>query len=217
MLKAWCKAAPRGGANGDSVLIEEDYLSSELSNTPDGAVKPRCGVQAPTGRVTRKTVPVVSAGAVEVRRRMVPPYLRTIPWVTQRPRPVPLGFLVEKKGSKMRALMSSGMPVPLSATVSATAYALVIREYGDPDLSAAGEGVDGVDQEVGDDLANLTRVGADEGGRLVPGEEADGFLFCQRTVQPDHFFDESGDVDLYDVGGLAIEGEGLPGDFADAG
>ena len=50
---------------------------------------------------------------------MKPPWLLTMPWTVERPRPVPWPMiLVVKNGSKIRSTISGGMPLPVSLTSS---------------------------------------------------------------------------------------------------
>ena len=52
---------------------------------------------------------------------MLPSWSWMMPWLSDSPNPVPWpGGLVVKKGSKIRPLISEGMPGPLSVTVSWT-------------------------------------------------------------------------------------------------
>jgi len=52
---------------------------------------------------------------------MNPPDCFTIPYTVARPNPVPLpGSFVVKNGSKMRALVCSSIPIPVSESASMT-------------------------------------------------------------------------------------------------
>src|SRR5664279_5963885 len=63
------------------------------------------------GIVIEKVVPL--PGSLDTS--MCPPCLRMMPWVIDKPRPVPVPTgLVVKKGSKMRLMISCGMPEPVS-------------------------------------------------------------------------------------------------------
>jgi len=65
------------------------------------------------GRPTVKVVPFPGWDFTS----MVPPWDWIMPWVTQRPRPVPSSLdLVVKKGSKISLWVSSFIPIPLSFT-----------------------------------------------------------------------------------------------------
>ena len=55
---------------------------------------------------------------------MVPPWRATMPWTMESPSPTPRPpSLVLKKGSKIRARTSGGMPLPSSATRATTSLA----------------------------------------------------------------------------------------------
>ena len=104
-----------------------------------------------------KTVPV-AAVVRRLRTRTEPWCLRMIWSLTQRPRPVPVASLVVKKGSKMWRRASWEMPQPVSATETRMPrIALLERAVGADDEAAAvgGHGVEGVADEVGEELAEL--------------------------------------------------------------
>ena len=73
------------------------------------AVRSGPATAAASGRKTRKVLPFPGA----LSTVMKPPLLLTMPWTAARPRPRPVNLVV-KKGSKIRALVSSSMPEPLS-------------------------------------------------------------------------------------------------------
>ena len=77
------------------------------------------------------------------------------------PRPVPFSLVV-KNGLKMRSSFSGGMPQPLSRTRTVALPAAVLDEEVDAAaLGDAGERVDRVVEDVGEDLAELLGVGDD--------------------------------------------------------
>ena len=104
-------------------------------------------------------------GWVELRRVRRPLWRVTMPAEIQRPRPVPLRSLVVKKGSKMRARTAGVMPWPVSAMVMRTPRTPgggCRRSRGgdvvgaDEEAAAAlAHGVDGVGDEVVEDLADV--------------------------------------------------------------
>src|SRR6516162_1445338 len=78
----------------------------------------------------------------------------TMPKTVARPRPVPFpSSLVVKNGSKMRARLSGGMPVPVSAWLNQT--------DANSKPSAPRHGVAGVDGQVHQDLFHHARIRLD--------------------------------------------------------
>ena len=133
----------------------------------------------------------------------------TMPYTVARPSPVPCGFsLVVKKGSKIRFWVSGSMPTPVSTDrehdVAAGRRPEVEAGVGGVDLgvlgadrqrAALGHGVPRVDDEVDDDLLDLSRVGADAAERRVElGHEAD-VLADQPREHARGFRDERVDVE----------------------
>src|ERR1051326_3720142 len=72
------------------------------------------GVSVLRGRNTLKHVPCRTP--VLLRMRMDPPCLAKIPWLTQRPTPVPFSPLVVKKGLNSLGRVSLVIPDPSSPT-----------------------------------------------------------------------------------------------------
>ena len=70
------------------------------------------------GRNVVKMVPL-EPGWTVLLARMLPPCLRTMSWVIQRPSPLPSSCFVVKKWSKILGSDSGEMPVPLSMRLTA--------------------------------------------------------------------------------------------------
>ena len=75
---------------------------------------------AARGRPTGSRIVNVEPAPSTVSTRISPPCRDTMPYTMASPSPVPLGPLVEKKGSKIRLRTDSDMPTPVSATVTST-------------------------------------------------------------------------------------------------
>ena len=113
--------------------------------------------------------------------RISPPSMRAISRLIERPRPVPpyLRLVVPSacwKASKMMRCLSSGMPMPLSVTENATTTSapssvaasrlqpLVRDAHGERHAAALGE-LEGVREQVLEDLVQALRVGLDRLGQ----------------------------------------------------
>ena len=105
---------------------------------------------------------------------IAPPCALTMPWLTDKPRPVPLPTSFEvKNGSKMRCRFFSGMPQPVSmieistiGTGAAPGSGLLgsgTAAAADGDAALVRDRVLGVDQHVHDDLLDQVRVDPDLG------------------------------------------------------
>ena len=83
----------------------------------------------------------------------------TMPYTIARPRPVPRSPLVVKNGSRQRRRVSSSMPTPVSVTSTQTTAASVAAADRDAraqrQRAALGHGIDGVEDEVGERVADL--------------------------------------------------------------
>ena len=79
------------------------------------------------------------------------------------------------------------------------------------------EGVDGVDHEVGEDLADLAlqTVDAEAGFEVEGADDLAGDHLAGEEI--DDAVEELVEVDLDGAGGVAVEAEGLLGDLGDAG
>ncbi len=155
-----------------------------------------------------------------LRTRMVQPLRRMISLVTQSPRPVPVSPLVVTKGSKMVGRRPAGMPVPVSAMVRLDAgEAVVGSESGDADADAAAtaHGINGVADDVSDDLAEFAGLERTGAGRA----QVIGWTVIWRrhagVVELEDGTEDSGDLGFDGLAGLAVEAQGLAGDFGDAG
>ena len=116
-------------------------------------------VRSGVGKKRAKVVPV-RPGRCELRRRMVPLWLRTISSETQRPRPVPVAGLVVKKASKRLRWVSGLMPRAVVGDEDADAgvAGLPVAGAAGAQRELAGavrHGVEGVGDEVGEDLAEV--------------------------------------------------------------
>ncbi len=136
---------------------------------------------------------------------------------------MPTESLVVKKGEKMRWRAATGMPEPSSQTRmetpsrgpwSVAAADVDAARLGD---RREGEGVDGVDDEVGEDLADLAleAVDAEVGIEVEGAGDFAGDHLAGEEI--DDIVQELVEVDFDGAGGVAIEAEGLLGDLGDAG
>src|SRR6516165_3051069 len=94
-----------------------------------------------------------------------------MPDTIDRPRPVPVS-LVMKKGPKMRRRTSGGIPSPVSATwTTAPSPAGAVRRVSSAPL---GHGVDRVQDQVDEHLAQLRPPRLNDGNRQEVGAHGDG-------------------------------------------
>ena len=91
----------------------------------------------------------------------------SMPYTDASPSPVPRSPLVVKNGSMQRRRVSSSMPMPLSATSICTASAAVSRTAlgAQRQRAALRHGIDGVEHQVGQRVAQLHFVAHDIGQR----------------------------------------------------
>ena len=111
------------------------------------------------------------AGSALDSTAILPRCILTMPWVTARPRPVPLPTcLVVKNGLKSFSRCSGAMPVPVSAIVEH--HVLVGAVERDRDAPAVGHRVLGVGEQVAEHLDDLVGVDLGDGvGELVVDDD----------------------------------------------
>ena len=121
------------------------------------------GGRVESGSCTVKVEPRPSS----VESMMRPPCSRTMPWLIERPSPVPSpSGLVVKKGSNTWAASASDMPGPSSITSTATPSSQRrARTTHAPGPPGAGDRLRGVVDQVDEDLLDL--VGVDVGHRQI--------------------------------------------------
>ena len=114
---------------------------------------------------------------------------------------MPRSPLVVKNGSRQRRRVSSSMPTPESTTSSCTVSRGAARPHGQ--RAAVRHRVDGVEDEVGQRIANLAFLPEDGGERLLQlGAHRDRDSALLRQVAPaharqlDHLRDDRVQVDL---------------------
>ena len=87
----------------------------------------------------------------------------------------------------------------------------------DEPASALTHGVDGVGDEVVEDLADVVFETVESAVGLVGGFDGDAGVGEAALVEVDDGVDQLGCGDIGGADGLAVEAEGLSGDLADAG
>ena len=87
----------------------------------------------------------------------------------------------------------------------------------DDEAAALTHGVDGVGDEVVEDLTDVVFKAEDGGGGGVAGLDVDAGVGQTALVEVENGVDEIGSADVGGADGLAVEAEGLSGDLADAG
>jgi hypothetical protein len=86
----------------------------------------------------------------------------------------------------------------------------------DLELPAVAHGIDGVRDEVGEDLMEFATKGVDGGNDGIAADDVDGGSAEAAFVDGKDFVDEGGDIDVGGDGGFAVEAEGVAGDVGDA-
>src|SRR3990172_8619171 len=127
-----------------------------------------------------------------------PPCRAMIPYPTRSPSPPPRSPLVVKNGSNTRCLTSSVIPTPVSVTTQyACSPSVPVRNVTRP---PPGHGIEGVEHEVRQDLAQLGRISGHRGERTLFGNDlvgnaADfGFLFPARAGELYHLVNQPVEV-----------------------
>ena len=85
------------------------------------------------------------------------------------------------------------------------------------EAAALTHGVDGVGDEVVEDLTDVVFEAEDGGGGGVAGFDVDAGVGESSLVEVEDGVDEIGGADVGGADGLTVEAEGLGGDLADAG
>ncbi len=83
-------------------------------------------------------------------------------------------------------------------------------------MAAAGHGVDGIGDEVGEGLAELAGAGEDAAGRAVLADNLDVAHGEAVAIEEEDAFEDVREEDFLGGFGVAVEVEDLLGDFADA-
>ena len=123
---------------------------------------------------------------------------------------------MEKKGRKIFLRRFGGDAGTVVGDGDADSVVAGAAGDADSDDAALGESVDGIADEVGEYLAEFSVASPDEGGADELCFEMDGSLFHQGLMQLEDAVDQGRHVDLYGIGGVAIEGQGSAGDLAEA-
>jgi len=92
----------------------------------------------------------------------------------------------------------------------------IVRWVGSDEEATAGGSVDGVADEVGEDLAEFAGEAEEVSGGVITAFDLDAGVVEADAVKAQHGVKQFGDVGAGGKGGLAVEAEGLLGDFRDA-
>lgn len=102
------------------------------------------------------------------------------------------------------------------ADAGAAGFPVVRGEFAEGDATAFAEGVDGVADEVGEDLSDFALVRHDEGDGAEVADEFDLLTAEAGIKQGEDGVDEFVDVGEVGAGGAAVKAKGLDGDLGDA-
>ncbi len=143
-----------------------------------------------------------------------------MPLLIQRPRPVPLADLVVKKGWKRRRASSGRIPMPVSVTEIAIprrrVFGSVDVSHAQAKSSAGRHGLDGVADEIKENLAQLAGKAAHHAGGAIFFLQGDVTRKNGSLLELDDVIEQVGDRDRDGLFGIAVEAEGLACDMGGA-